>query len=162
MATVLGLDSLEITILKMVMGSTGKQRYGDIGFLVSSMRKFSLPEQVYRPKFLRLCRLGLIDWMDSGEGFKHFKERIFRVTEKGNNLIRDFQIKYGGDYSFYKYFDPQGSNLNNYLGQKISLTNTQADVRRAKRMMGNRMQDEIAFQHELERQARKLRFFVTR
>jgi hypothetical protein len=35
-------------------------------------------------------------------------------------------------------------------------------VRRAKRMMGNRMQDEIAFQHELERQARKLRFFVTR
>ena len=158
---VFGLDEVEVTILKMIMGSTGNQGYGDIGFLVSSMNHFRLPESVYRPKFLKLCERGLITWVNDEEGEKHFKDRKFKITEKGNSLVRDIQIAYGGDYSFYKNFSNDGSNLNKYLGQKVSITNTREDALRARGLMNGKMRAEIAAQRELECKAKKLRFFMS-
>lgn len=34
-----------------------------------------------------------------------WKDYDYRITEKGDACLRDTQIRRGGDYSYYKYFD---------------------------------------------------------
>src|SRR5258706_9449757 len=115
----LGLTSLEIDILKLVNGSPGNQTYGHFGFLCGSLHGFKLPEPVFRRYFLKCCDRGMIRWQNEQQRFAHFKARYFEITSRGRNYIRDLQIHFGGDYSFYKYFTGNPSELDKHMKHRV-------------------------------------------
>ncbi len=136
----LGFGPLQIDMLKMVAGTTGKQTYSDIGFLVSSMHGFKLKEGDYRPRFLDLCRNGLLRWEVPEESKKLFKDRKFRITEKGRLFIADLQIHFGGDSYFYRYYSGNPDDLDRFITTKHSMKGS-AEVDASRRKQIKAMQE---------------------
>jgi hypothetical protein len=74
--------------------------------MVSAMFGHRINERAFFPRFVRACGKGLISvegWEDLA---KHRLARKVVALPKSVEAIREVQIILGGDYSYYKYFDP--------------------------------------------------------
>jgi hypothetical protein len=93
--------------LHLVAGAGNPLMYGSLGYALNTMNKWQFSEAEFRQKFLRLCRRGLLTWTNWDQAYDHFKNRTLTETMRGQNAIRDMAIFAGGDYSYYKNFDPR-------------------------------------------------------
>ncbi len=106
----LGLSPLEVAVMNLTMGG-GRKNYGEIGFLASSMFKWKIPEELYRPRFLALCGKGIVSndgWDDLRDGIKM---RPIIITQKGAACIADIgkAETEGRDWEAWRWhsmFDP--------------------------------------------------------
>jgi hypothetical protein len=82
----LGLTPLEVAVMNLAMGG-GRKNYGEIGYMASSMFRWTIPEEVYRPRFLKLCAKGIVSigsWADLRSGLKM---RPVAITRLGAEVI---------------------------------------------------------------------------
>jgi len=137
-----GLAPIDMQVLHLTTGAGHPMMYGGLGFALNSMHGFRMREWMFRPRFLRMARRGLITWTDWDQSLDHFKNRKIVETLRGLSAIRDMAILNGGDYSWYRHFDPRDlSTLDKYMPdkQKICVDNTPRKVTRKE-----------AFQHHLQ------------
>ena len=130
-----GLSPVDMQCLHLCAGSGHPLMYGALGYGLNAIHKGKITETVFRPRFLKLCRRGLITWTDWSQAYDNFKNRTVTETRRGEAAIRDMAIIGGGDYSFYKNFDPRDmSTLDKFtpgmqkvkMGQQRTLTREQA------------------------------------
>jgi hypothetical protein len=102
----LGLSPVDINAIYITLGAGHPLTYAETGYAVSAILGHQIKERHFRPRFLSMCRRGLItfaDWKQMELGL-----RFRRVVDVPRcvDVIRDVQIHLGADYAYYKYFDP--------------------------------------------------------
>ena len=124
MAKHFGFSKTEITVIKLIGGQGGTQPFFQTARLASAMTRWKLNYQSYRKIFVKLAENGMITWTDPSERFLDFQLRRVKITTKGRDFIRDLQISYGGDYHFYKTFDPEAAKKDlHYMDQYLATKN---------------------------------------
>jgi len=110
MAKKLGLTPLEVAIMNLTMGG-GRKNYGEIGYMASSMFRWTIPEPFFRPRFLELCAKAIVTF----EHWSHFKVNIKMrpvvITRRGAQCIADIGMRETEgrnleEWRWHKMFDP--------------------------------------------------------
>jgi hypothetical protein len=102
----LGLSPVDLQTLYVTLGAGHPITYAETGWMVSTNLGKKVKEQDYRPRFLSMCSRGLVTFKDWKQLGMDIRARIIIDIPKGTDVIRDIQIYLGGDFSYYKYFDP--------------------------------------------------------
>jgi hypothetical protein len=102
----LGLSPVDMNTIYVTFGAGKPLMYAETGMAVSAHFGRKLHERDFRPRFLSLCQRGLISFAGWDELGKDIRARIVVDIPKCVDVIREVQIYLGGDYSYYKYFDP--------------------------------------------------------
>lgn len=102
----LGLSPVHIQTMYMTFGAGKPLTYGETGFQVSAMFGHRLSEAVYRPRFIEACTKGFVTFQSWDDLKKQFLHRKVVYGPRCVQAIKDIAIFEGGDYAFYKYFDP--------------------------------------------------------
>jgi hypothetical protein len=125
----LGLTPLEKKVLDITFGASKALAYGELGYMVSSTFKWTIPEPVFLTRFLRMCYKDLITFEDWSELTKDRRERKTMVTDKGIEVIRAWGFLFANEEEqrYYKYLDPfenyakHPEKLDKFLKGKIKM-----------------------------------------
>jgi hypothetical protein len=104
--TILGITPVELNLVYVTFGAGKPMSYAETGWSVSACLGHRIKEVDFRPRFLKACQKGLVSFESWGDLEKHRLARTVVALPKCVDMIRDVQIYLGGDYSYYKYFDP--------------------------------------------------------
>lgn len=102
----LGLSPVDLETLYITLGAGRPITYAETGWMVSKNLGGAIREKDYRKRFLSLCARGLVTLQDWKQLKVDLRARTVVDLVKGTDAIRDVQILLGGDYSYYKNFDP--------------------------------------------------------
>jgi hypothetical protein len=105
-STKFGLKPIEQQTLYLAMGAGKPLMYSSLGFQAAHLFRRDFDEKRYRPLFFELTRRGLITyvaWEDLGK-MLHFRK--VKPTARTAAAIADIEIRQGGDYAFFHYYDP--------------------------------------------------------
>ena len=120
-----GITPFEHHLLTLAMGSSYPLMYAEIGTMYHSLTRGKgklIPESMFRPRFLKACDKGLICWADTQQVWENWKERKFILTKRGEEALRTWNIAYGGDYAYNKYFDGSEDSLDKNMPGKKTRT----------------------------------------
>ena len=102
----LGLSPVDVNTLYVTLGAGHPLSYGETGFAVSANMGHSVREPAFRPRFLSLCARGIVTFESWASLQQDLRFRKVVDVPKLVEVIRDVQIFLGGDYAYYRYFDP--------------------------------------------------------
>jgi len=102
----LGLTPVDQNIINVAFGAGHPLMYFEVGFSVSACFGQKIHEKDFRPRFFRACRHGFVTYTSWEELYKNQLARKVIEAPRGVQAIRDLQIFMGGDYDYYKNFDP--------------------------------------------------------
>lgn len=100
------LSPVELNLVYITFGAGRPLTYAETGMEVSALFGHSVRERHFWPRFLKACGKGLVSfesWDDMGA---HRLARRVVAMPYSVEMIRDVQIAQGGDYDYYRYFDP--------------------------------------------------------
>lgn len=101
-----GLSPVELNIIYVTFGAGKPLTYTETGMMVSSLFGNRVKEADFFPRFVKACSKGLVTLQGWDDLDKGRRERIVVSLPKCVDMIRDVQIAMGGEYHYYKYFDP--------------------------------------------------------
>jgi len=128
----LGVHPVLIQTMYLTFGAGKPLSYAETGFQVSGLFGHALSEAQYRPHFLEACRRGFVTFQSWDDLRKQFGWRKVVWCPRTIKAIKDIAIFEGGDYAFYKYFDPtmdhkkDPSQLNRFAPANIQAPNLHA------------------------------------
>ncbi len=131
----LGFSPLEVNTMNMSFGSSYDMPYGELGYAVSAMMR-GLHEPAFRPRFFRMCANGILSFQSWDQMGQDLRNRKVVTTLKTLSALRDLGIWYGGDYSYYKNFDPledyskDPSKLDRFSPNKFGFTKKKKPTRK--------------------------------
>ncbi len=107
MSNPLGITPFEQNLLMLTMGSSYPLMYAELGIMNNSLGVGGkkIPEYLFRPRLLKACAKGLICWSNGSQIWEHWKERKFKITKHGEQVLRNCNIAAGGDYAYNRQFD---------------------------------------------------------
>jgi len=101
-----GLTPVDVNTIYITFGAGKPLSYAETGMAVGGMLGHKLTEKIYWPRFLKACSRGLITFQGWDDLSKIRLMRTVVALPRSVDAIRDIQIALGGDYSYYRYFDP--------------------------------------------------------
>ena len=102
----LGLTPVDQNIINIAFGAGHPLMYAELGFSVSACFNNRVLEKDFWPRFIRACRHGFVTYTDWEELKKHKLAQRVVEAPRGVQAIRDVQILQGGDYNYYRNFNP--------------------------------------------------------
>jgi hypothetical protein len=146
-----GITPLEMQILYITMGASKPIECGELGFMVSSLFKFKISPNIFKPRYLRLCRKNLITIEDWRQMDVHLKMRKTVVTPRGVEILRDLGILFGGDYSYYRYLNPfenyasHPERLDRFLPRRHKMGDVQMTKDKYRRQLDEKLRRQASY-----------------
>ncbi len=101
-----GLTPVDLNTIYVTFGAGRVLTYAETGMMVSATFGHRVSERTFRPKFARSCLRGFVSFQSWDVLWKHRLARDVVSLPKAVDAIREVQIAFGGDYHYFKYFDP--------------------------------------------------------
>lgn len=111
----LGVTPFEVGVLKLSLGAAHPMTYGALGFMNNARSQYKVPDHLFSPRFWKMCERGLLLLSDDREIWENPRNRRFKSSKRGRDIVAEVAILGGGDYHFYKTFDGSNSGLDKFL-----------------------------------------------